>query len=192
MPHRAQPSPAARIMTYFGTVAIILLFPVALLLKLLLALLMVVAEIAVDVWDDWKNVLDEFYRCRTPLEERKGRSGEFIQGWSNVAAGNLSREPQNQRLRAEAPAIIRDAVARGLVVKASYGYGQRETRYIEWISDDDERVIAHRYQEGKGECDRDTFQLSSFCYQREECTPEEIFVPVERSRPTASGENKDK
>ncbi len=53
MNHRSQTSFFARIVTFLGTVVIVLLYPVALLLKLILALLMVAAEIAVDVWEDW-------------------------------------------------------------------------------------------------------------------------------------------
>lgn len=189
MPHREQPSLVARIVTSLGTVAIILLFPVALLLKLMLALLMVVAEIAADVWDECKNVLDEFHRSRTPLEEREGQpqnNGVF----GGMAAGAIHRLPQNQRLLAEAPAIIRDALARGMVVRAPYECFNPKTRYIEWISDDNERVIAYRFQEGKGEVGRDTYWLYRFCYQRKECTPEEIFVPVERSREASSRKDK--
>ncbi len=85
---------------------------------------------------------------------REGR--RLINGvFGRMAAGAINQLPQNQRLRAEAPAIIRDALAKGLVVKAPYGCFNSETRYIEWTSDDDERVIASL----GGKIDRDTFWL---------------------------------
>lgn len=193
LPHQIQTSLLDRIFTFLGTAVFVLLFPVALLVALVVMLLAPIVEIVfetgADVWRYWAAELRESRRLRTPLEERDGRPAKHLGMFGSMGRDARAKLPHNQRLRAEAPAIIRDALARGLVVEAPYGYGyqERETRYIEWISDDDERVIAYR----EGEYGQDTFRLYHFCCQRKECTPEETFIAMERNQTNSSGENDD-